>query len=364
MRDSRVRPVRHVRLLLALAAFVALAGVDAAASCPQVNPGPPCAEFWRADAVFVGTATQVILTPNTTGLAIGPYSKSTVYFSVEEAFRGVEDSSLTMEMDYCGYRFKQGERYFVYAFRDRNTGALRVRHGVTRTRPLVEAAEDLEYARALPASARGSRVFGRVFVYTHDLRAGRYAEEPLKGVKVWLEGDGRREAATDDEGRYEFAGLPAGTYTVRAEFPGRFDAGEPPPTLKAAGRECFAVNLSARRRGRVAGRLLDAEGRPVVYAPISLVAADAPAEEILSADHAAWSFSLTDERGRFDFSGLAPGRYLLVVNRADGRRLPNGDDIKLPRLFYPGVPDITQAAVLTVGERRPEREYEFRLPPR
>ena len=79
----RQKCVLNFILLLAL---VGLAR-DAFASCPMSTQGPPCVEYWRTPAVFIGTANRVVYTPNNTGLAIGPYVSSTVYFTVEEAFQ-------------------------------------------------------------------------------------------------------------------------------------------------------------------------------------------------------------------------------------------------------------------------------------
>lgn len=77
--------VRQVRVFLLLA-LVSLA-TDALASCPAMQQGPPCQEYWRAEAVFIGTVNRVVGTPNNTGLAIGPYVSSTVYFHDRGSFR-------------------------------------------------------------------------------------------------------------------------------------------------------------------------------------------------------------------------------------------------------------------------------------
>ena len=109
----------HVRQRLALC-FVPLITLfsfvnDALASCPIVQQGPPCVEYWLTDAVFIGVANRVVLTPNNTGLLIGPYVSTTVYFTIEEAFKGVGGTGLVLNLDDCGHRFKEGERYLVYA---------------------------------------------------------------------------------------------------------------------------------------------------------------------------------------------------------------------------------------------------------
>ena len=80
-------------------------------------------------------------------------------------------------------------------------------------------------------------------------------------------------------------------------------------------------------------------------------------------DKVVWPFSLTTLEGRFSFSQLPPGRYLLIINRTEfetsrGRRR----EPVLPRLFYPGVSDAAGATVIVVGTEDERREYDFRLP--
>ncbi|MCA1576729.1 MAG: hypothetical protein LC794_05120 [Acidobacteria bacterium] len=187
-----------------LIAFVSLA-TDALGSCPMSGQGPPCWEYWQTQAVFIATANRVVITSNNTELAFGPYVSSTVYFTVEEAFKGVEGTGIVLNLDYCGYRFKEGERYLVYAHRNSNNNELDVRAGNTRTRPLSEAAEDLAYIRGLASAEPGSRLFGKVVQQAHKLKENRFAVEPLRKVTVTLEGNNeRREVVTDNEGRYEF----------------------------------------------------------------------------------------------------------------------------------------------------------------
>ena len=77
----------RVRGLCCLAALLIFAGfgVEVRASCPTSQPGPPCMEFWRADAVFIGRATKVELVPNNTQLMIGPYVGTTAYLDIPES---------------------------------------------------------------------------------------------------------------------------------------------------------------------------------------------------------------------------------------------------------------------------------------
>jgi carboxypeptidase family protein len=284
----------------------------------------------------------------------------TARLSVEESFRGPAAAEQVFEMNDCPYPFKLGERYLVYAHKNRE-GKLYQRIGFSRTRPLSEAGEDLEFIRGLATAQPGSRVYGKVTRPTHNIKESRYDDEPLTGVKVILEmNDQHFDALTNGEGQYQFNGLTAGSYRVRAELPEHLSfAGQ---TIKLTGQGCLPLNISALREGQIAGRVLDADGQPVIYVPVSLVWADAGLEEILSEKRGAWTFSVTNEQGRFEFAQLAPGRYLLIINRAEFEKSRGSEKAQsIPRLFYPGVADLPQATVINVREGQKPRQYDFRL---
>jgi len=294
---------------------------------------------------------------------VGPYLQSTVYFNVEETFKGVEGPAVVIELDYCGYLFKENERYLVYARRNDNNKQLEVRAGSSRTRPLSEAAEDLQYIRSLPSAEPGIRVFGNVARNTHNIKETRYDVEPLANVKVVLEGSKeRQEFLTNSEGEFEFKGLSAGDYRLRAETPDNLRSETYP--LKLMGNGCVPVRIAARPKAQIVGRVLDSKGAPVRGLPVSLVSADAEIGKILaeSKDKVEWSFTYTNEEGRYWFSDLGPGRYLVVINRSEFERSRGSEAAKLlPRLFYPGVNDASGATVIVVGRDDKAEDYNFKL---
>ena len=357
----------HQRLVLSLAPLIVLLTVvnHVVASCPSITPGPPCMEFSRADAVFIGVANRVVREPNTTALDFGPYARSTVFFTVEEAFKGVGGTALVLELDHCGHFFKENERYLVYAQRNPNTKQLDVRMGNTRTRPVADAREDLDYIRGLSSAEPGSRVFGKITQHTYNIKVNEIDIEPLKNIRVTLDGNNeRKEVVTDSEGNYEFKRLPAGTYRVRADLPAYLGGYAPEEEFKLTGRECGQMDFRAWRKAHISGRVLDVNGKPLGSVPITLVPADATPEQILyeNKDKVVWPFALTNREGHFDFSRLAPGRYLLIMNRAEYEKARGKQWSALPRLFYPGVNDLAAATVIVVSDDGETREYNFTLP--
>jgi hypothetical protein len=327
-------------------------------------PGPPCVEYWQADAVFIGVASRVVQVPNETLLSVGPYLRTTVHFTIEEAFKGVGGTGLVLDLDHCGHSFKEGERYLVYAQRNLNNQQLDVRGGSTRTRPLSEATEDLQYIRGLVSAEAGSRVFGKVAQFSYNLKRNDFDVEPLKNIRVTLEGnDQRQEVLSDSEGRYEFKRLATGTYWLQAELPPHLNLDK--QTIKVTGRGCVPLDFSARSKGQIAGSILDVNGKPLLSVPVSLVPANISAEEMFaeSNDKMVWPVAFTNEDGRFLFAQLPPGRYLLIINRNEFERSRARETSRhLPRLFYPGVSDVSGATVIVVGKDGEAREYDFRLP--
>lgn len=332
---------------------------NALAGCLGSVTGPPCLEYERSDAVFIGVASRVVQY----GTSLSDL-RTTVHFTVEEIFKGVRGTALVLDLDHCGHSFKEGERYLVYAHRNPNNQQLDVRVRSTRTRPLAEATEDLQYIRGLASAEGGSRVFGKVAQYGYHLRRKDFGAEALKSIKVILEGtDQRHEVLTDSEGRYEFKRLPAGTYQIQAEIPAHLSVAK--QTIRVSGRGCVPFDLAAMSKGLISGRVLDVTGKPFFSVPVSLVSADASAEEINEdgKDKVVWWTSHTDMAGRYQFPNLPPGRYLLIINRTEFERSRDTEMLRqLPQTFYPGVSDLNGATVIVVGKDDEPRDYDFRFP--
>lgn len=190
------RPGR--RLLAAVILLVAAhASAAEARACSCVESvTPPCAAYWRADAVFTGVVNDIRKLP---GRPSDPLPKALLHFVVEDKYRNVSAAELEVETLSGTSRdteFKKGERWLVYAFKDPSTGRLAV-SPCTRTTRLEHADEDLSYLRGLRQRPPAQSVLGR-------LSRGRY--EPLAGLKVTVAGGGLSlEAATDADGQFAVA---------------------------------------------------------------------------------------------------------------------------------------------------------------
>jgi hypothetical protein len=129
-----------------------------ARACECASSGPPCQNVFSADAVFAGTVQNIADAPDRNP----PYRQLSVAFAQVTPFRGMQGTTATLfttdSTSSCGYPFKQGERYLVYAHRTKD-GNLEV-GSCSRTRPLADATEDLQFLRATGSSAAGAHVSG------------------------------------------------------------------------------------------------------------------------------------------------------------------------------------------------------------
>jgi len=317
------------------------AGRDAlACSCPQ--PGLPCQVAWRADAVFAGVVVSIEAVDNDSLGA--PYQSKLVKVSVQRGFTnevsGTVDVITGMGGGDCGYDFKEGERYLIYAFRSVSSGRLTASI-CSRTRLLSEAAEDLKYLGSPPPPG-GGHVFGRIKeVRRHPAEMELVDYGPMDGVAVSLRGESlARGGITDANGRFDFTQLPVGKGVVTVAIPFGFE----PRTWEQEfeirdPRACAQFELQIQPAARASGVVVDASGRPVKD-----VMVDAVAAELAGFDPPQYQYAVrTNERGDFQFDALPPGEYVFginLTNPGNGRPRAGGP------LFMPGTRVASEAAVI------------------
>lgn len=175
----------------------------------------------------------------------------------------------------------------------------------------------------------------------------------MRRATVQLEARGVvRSTSTDAGGYYEFVELPAGRYTVRADKAGFVSMayGERQPQSGGRlltvrdGQQLTRVDVSLRRGGAIAGRVLDEFGEPVSDAT---VAVHRQARGVADLRPAART-DRTDDMGEFRIYGLAEGNYFVSASAA--APLPSIEPQRngLAPTYFPGVSDAGQAQPLHV----------------
>jgi carboxypeptidase family protein len=353
------------RVALAAMFLITPVGLRTAAACScGAAANPPCAAVWRADAVFVGTVVD--RTPERVG---GSLSWAVHKVAVHQTLRGSVDSFITlvpgfrptaeqiaasqsrpeesMMISTCDYDFKMGRQYVIYA---RRTADGRWTTSMcTGTKPIEDAAADLDYIASIPLAQPTGRVYGsieRTLVDATDRTTPRSV--PATGVSVALtSGSNRVTVATDSEGKLDVQ-VPPGEYTIAPVVPQTIRVYGAPIRVSVPGRGCAPVHFSLVTNGRIEGRVIREDGTGVPRVSVDLVPADSSDERRLESFTTAPS-GTTDESGRFRVDAILPGRYLVAVNARFGPRLVS----PYATTYFPGVARKDARAIeIDEGERK------------
>jgi hypothetical protein len=325
--------------------FWAAVAPDAAA-CDCGSP-TVCTAASTAEAIFVGRAT---------GFTSG------VQFEVERAFLGVRPGKITLENtpSNCALRVTLGERYLVYAYRERPAGPLTLSM-CTRTRPLSDplARADVAYLTHRRLGSGRPLMTGVITDVTMDLATPGAMQRPVAGVRVTatpLDGGRSRTVTTDADGRYELTKVPAGRFNITASLPPQFEPLEPVTVTIDERRGCAEANIGVRIDGRISGQLLDEQGQPMRRVVVQL--AD-PAQARALKSPLRTIETITTYQGQFEFRYVGPGRYVVGVNL----HMPLRSGTLNRRRFYGESLDPATATVVEIETAERRVLPPFRLPP-
>lgn len=343
-----------------LALFLGASSVALGCSCAAERP--TCEAFGSSTAVFVGKvvgAKEQRQDKNQDGTTT-TYQVGQIYFNVEQSFLGVKSSRVVIHSGTgggdCGYWFIKGERYLVYAY-----GESMDRLGTnicTRTTPLDDAEEDLNFLRTMPRKGSGVRIYGTVVAALKDPKSSDWrTPKPLSGITVKAVGKRTVDAWTNADGQYELTGLHPGKYKVYAEVPDYYHRGSYwVREIEVADRGCAQEDFFAESDSRITGRVLRLDGTGLPKATVEMMPLDAEDRAIrrlgLDMDYA-------NDKGEYELEKVAPGRYLLGINLTSS---PDKES-PFPRTFYPGTTDRSKATVLEIGLGEKLSGIDVRLPP-
>jgi hypothetical protein len=346
-----------------MAVLVILVSWSSAFSCTCISNGPPCQAYGNTAVVFVGTPIEVKTTTRENAGVESRYPQRLFTFRIEEHFRGLDAAQVEIRTGMgggdCGYDFKVGERYLVYASFNAANG-LFATSICTRTRPVSAAGEDLEYIRGLSEREPGATISGEIRRFRRNLETEQTQQlGPLSNVEISIEAEGKSfRVRTDEQGRYQLTKLAPGTYRIKPALPAELDYNNSERQAKLNDRGCSVVSFYVTDNGRIVGRVFDADGQPVPRIMINLI----PVSQAESVRPQSMLASADDE-GRYELKFVPPGSYLVGV-RLNGLGGPESVETAYPRSYYPGVAKSSDATIITVGEGTVLKDVNLRLPPR
>jgi hypothetical protein len=174
---------------------------------------PACADYWRADAVFVGAVTDITPSFDDETSTLAKYR--TVTLTIENAYRGSLGAQIELDnwINSCEFRFEKGHRYLIYAYRNSEDNTLGT-HGCSRTKELTSAAEDLTYINAVTRGVAQQNIAGIIF------KQEGFLDKPVAGMTVVVIAQGRKlKSVSDRNGNFTIPLRQGGHYTVKIYLP-------------------------------------------------------------------------------------------------------------------------------------------------
>jgi uncharacterized protein (DUF2141 family) len=235
---------------------------------------------------------------------------------------------------------------------------------------------------------------------------------PLRRARVFLnnpDAEIARTTISDDAGRFAFAELPSGRYTVGAAKDGyvttNFGAGRPggpgSPVVLTEGGPRGDITLRLLRGAVITGTLLDPDGQPIPGVSMRALryGYSVNGERRLTAVTTTMAGHITDDRGVYRIYGLPPGDYtiaapaipqlstgdeILMMTESEVQRALNevrpssrqspvasettgvagGDErraVGYATVFYPGTPVSSQSVMIPLGRAEERTGIDFQL---
>ena len=352
---------RRFLISLSIATVLLTLPISDVIACDCMFGGsPPCEEYWRSEVVFAGKVVKksTFYVEEGEGDSRYKYQQVLVRFSIERAFKGIsgDEAEIVTGMGGgdCGFHFKDGERYVVYAIRNGRDKS-RLYAGICNCIKLVaEADEDFAYFLAIPEAETGGLVYGRVKKLTMPLSFdNKYQETYLDNIKITIEGNGRRfETTTNKEGYYQVGGLPPGQYNVKADISdGQSSYSQ--STLNVVDRGCAARDFYLHVNGQISGRVFDEKDNPLPNIKVDIISAK-DAQDL--SPKGKWGY--TDKDGRYKIDWLPLGDYYLGVGLVGA----NSNLCPYPRVFLPDFDDAKKPKVVSLEEGQKIEDQNISLP--
>jgi hypothetical protein len=197
--------------------------------------------------------------------------------------------------------------------------------------------------------------------------------DPIRKAIVTLTLDGAPSrwatARTDSSGRFEFQGLPAGKYHLRAAKANEGSAIYGANSLRELGDSIVlgegetrgGATLRFLHSATIEGHVYDSDGDPVANATVNLLRLGRNLGNPILTNYRG---SSTDDKGEYRVSNVDSGKYYLRVAPQTGRMggMPSGHQSVLVGQYYGGAKEYKDATPVHVGSGETLAGLDFHVP--
>jgi hypothetical protein len=231
------------------------------------------------------------------------------------------------------------------------------------SKPLAQAQEDIAQLRHLEHLIDSGILSGNV----RRMYTGQMDGAPNHRVVAKRVSDGSEYSTlTDSEGEFKFDPMPAGTYEVTANTADGLWAREA-RKLEVHTGKCTSTGFMLQTDGRISGRIGSADGKPFTVHPWV---------QIVSVDDERFTSAYVDANGRFEATGLDPGRYVIGIGIRNNDHFESRSGayvitvdtrnsaetkVKTP-VYYPGVRSEKNATIIQLGRAEKRTHIDFGIP--
>lgn len=294
--------------------------------------------------VFVGSLSAIKPTNS---------DEKTIQVTPEEVFSGEPSTPLTVltSQGACLPTLEVGDRWLFY-LRKENGKPIVLDYYGNDSRPIDSAQEEVETLRKLKS-------IGNLGIIRGSVESGPLGERrAVPGAQVVASrklDKAQFFAATDDNGRFEFAPLTPGAYKLTVDPMGSFRPNDSGVDVKSG--SCWNVTISKSPHGRISGRVRHPDGSPAPGVRVL----------IIDADGSGFNTIESDANGSFSSDGMTSGKYMVVINSPDAPRWKMSAcggicDIPQGALYYPWMHDRSDALVIELSDDEKRNGIDFTIP--
>ncbi|MBO0862685.1 MAG: carboxypeptidase regulatory-like domain-containing protein [Chloracidobacterium sp.] len=205
-------------------------------------------------------------------------------------------------------------------------------------------------AQAAEAKTGTATISGRVTLKGEPARGALVVLRSEEAVRSTDRSPGFR-IKTDENGRFWFANLKAGRYTLSAFAPGFITPVENTAINLSDGEDVENQEISLKRGGVITGRVTGPNGKLLVEQLVNLTRLDERGQPIHTRNFSQYS-GLTDDRGIYRIYGLPAGRYLVSAGFAqrEGLIMMTADRSYYQLTYHPNTIEESKAKAVEVSE--------------